>query len=55
MLQELNGQKLTRDGKTLTIGSISLTPPQQEPQIPEDASVNIPPSSMSEPQDVCTV
>uniref|UniRef100_A0AAQ6IBK8 E3 ubiquitin-protein ligase n=1 Tax=Anabas testudineus TaxID=64144 RepID=A0AAQ6IBK8_ANATE len=51
-LQELNGQTLThKDGKTVIIMSISLTPPQLETQIPAPALKNIPPSSLSQPQD----
>ncbi|XP_044078223.1 E3 ubiquitin-protein ligase DTX3L-like [Siniperca chuatsi] len=49
-LQELSGQILTgKDGTTVKIMSVSLTPPKT--QKPEDASMNLPLSYMSGPQD----
>ncbi|XP_078105720.1 uncharacterized protein dtx3lb.2 [Sander vitreus] len=51
-LLKLSGQKLTKKDKphTVTIKSVTLTPPELKTQMPEDASVNPTPSSVSEPQ-----
>lgn len=55
-LQKLSGQTLKgKDGKTVKITSISLTPPEQDIQIPDDASMDWPLSFSSEPQRVCAV
>ncbi|XP_036956935.1 uncharacterized protein LOC119021069 isoform X2 [Acanthopagrus latus] len=52
-LQKLSRQKLKgKDGTTVTITSISLTPPEPEAQIPDDASMDFPLSFSSEPQHV---
>lgn len=57
-VQNLYRQTLTRqteDGISVTIMSISLTAPEPETKTPTNASVNLPSSSVSEPQDVCTI
>ncbi|XP_029286512.1 uncharacterized protein LOC115007705 isoform X2 [Cottoperca gobio] len=51
-LQKLSGALLKgKEGKTVTITSISLTPLEVETQISK-ASMNLPPSSLTQPQDV---
>ncbi|XP_029286509.1 E3 ubiquitin-protein ligase DTX3L-like [Cottoperca gobio] len=51
-LQKLSGELLKgKEGKTVTITSISLTPLEVETQISK-ASMNLPPSSLTQPQDV---
>ncbi|XP_068576115.1 E3 ubiquitin-protein ligase DTX3L-like [Cebidichthys violaceus] len=49
-LQKLSGQQLSgRDKKTeIRIKSVSLTPPEVKTQAPEEASVKLPPPSVSE-------
>ncbi|KAF1391531.1 hypothetical protein PFLUV_G00043090 [Perca fluviatilis] len=51
-LQKLSGQKLTSKCKThtVTIKSVTLTPLELKTQMPEDASVDPTPSSVSQPQ-----
>uniref|UniRef100_UPI0037E9525D E3 ubiquitin-protein ligase DTX3L-like n=1 Tax=Semicossyphus pulcher TaxID=241346 RepID=UPI0037E9525D len=52
-LQKLCGQTLDfKDGNAVKIVHVLLTPPGQEIQIPDNASMNFPPQSMSQPQDV---
>lgn len=45
----------TKDGKTVTITEISMTLPELDIQTLDIASVNHPPSSVSEPQPVSPV
>nr|XP_046239963.1 E3 ubiquitin-protein ligase DTX3L-like isoform X1 [Scatophagus argus] len=50
-LQRLTGQTLNRkDEKTVTITCLSLMPRELDPQKTEDVSVDLPPTSVSEPQ-----
>ncbi|XP_035518336.1 uncharacterized protein dtex3l2.1 [Morone saxatilis] len=50
-LQKLSGQTLTRKkGETVTIMSVSLTPPDLETRIPDNASMTPTPSAVSKPQ-----
>ncbi|XP_051270313.1 E3 ubiquitin-protein ligase DTX3L isoform X1 [Dicentrarchus labrax] len=50
-LQKLSGQTLTRKKEeTVTIMSVSLTLPELETQIPDNASLTLPSSAVSKPQ-----
>ncbi|XP_050930507.1 uncharacterized protein LOC127139006 isoform X2 [Lates calcarifer] len=53
-LQKLVGQTLfNKEGTpTVTVKSVSLGTPELETQIPDDASIDLPPSFVSEPQNV---
>ncbi|KAM7006431.1 uncharacterized protein dtx3lb.2 [Tautogolabrus adspersus] len=55
-LQKLCGQILTlKDGKTVTVMNVTLTPPGLETLIPDNASMtSLPPQTKSEPQDMET-
>ncbi|XP_071350215.1 E3 ubiquitin-protein ligase DTX3L-like [Trachinotus anak] len=50
-LHKLIGQTLqSKDGKSVTVNSVSLTPPELKAQKPDNASVNLPSSPVTDPQ-----